>query len=533
MAVSTKSSSDILSAQFWKTKAEKSSIFTLGERPADLGSANVHVGRRGVDGAGDIETGTTTTIHYRTYRRRWFGLVQLALMNMVVSWDWLTFAPVTANAAAYYNVPNSSINWISTAFFLAFVAVFPLAVAALHRGPKLAFTCAAVLLLVGNWVRYAGATSKDGGHFAYAMAGEIIIGFSQPFVLAAPTRYSEMWFTDRGRVAATAVASLANPLGAALGQLINPLWVNEPGDISEMVLYVSVISTICSVPAFLVPAHPPSPVGPSSSTRKLPLGQSIRTAVSSLELWLILIPFFVYVGFFNSICSLLNQIMVPYDFTDDQAGIGGAVLIVVGLICAAISSPLIDRNKQFVLTTKIMVPVIAVSYLIFIWMPGTGNVVGSYIILSFLGGACFVLVPVVVELLAELSHPVSPEITSVTAWAGGQLFGAIFIIISGALTDGDDGEPPKGMKRALIFQAVVALCAVPLIMVLGLFGRKDKMALRRVKIDEGFGQQSQSTIVEDLDQTNTNSSSSSSNNNNEQVIPPSTEAALSTGASAQ
>lgn len=106
----------------------------------------------------------------------------------------------------------------------------------------------AVLLLVGNWIRYAGSTSSEGGHFAYAMAGEILIGFAQPFILAAPTRYSDLWFTTRGRVAATALTSLANPLGAALGQLINPLWVSKPGDVSNMVLYVSIIVGPLSIP---------------------------------------------------------------------------------------------------------------------------------------------------------------------------------------------------------------------------------------------------------------------------------------------
>lgn len=153
----------------------------------------------------------------------------------------------------YYNVSKSAINWISTAFFLAFVAIFPLTIAVLHRGPKPAFMCAAVLLLVGNWIRYAGSYSRSGGRYGLAMAGEILIGFAQPFVLAAPTRYSDMWFTNRGRVTATALASLANPLGAALGQLINPLWVKEPGDVSKMVLYVSIIVRLpCPFP-FLPP----------------------------------------------------------------------------------------------------------------------------------------------------------------------------------------------------------------------------------------------------------------------------------------
>lgn len=153
----------------------------------------------------------------------------------------MTYAPVASHAAEYYNVRESTINWISTAFFLAFVAVFPISIAILHRGPKLAFMTSAVLILIGNWIRYAGSTKASGGSIACAMAGEIVIGFAQPFILAAPTRYSDLWFTDRGRVAATALASLANPFGAAIGQLITPLMVQKAGDVSSMVLYISII----------------------------------------------------------------------------------------------------------------------------------------------------------------------------------------------------------------------------------------------------------------------------------------------------
>ena len=144
-------------------------------------------------------------------------------------------------AAQYYSITETSINWLSTAFLFAFVVIFPLTIRILHWGPKPSFVVAAVLILVGNWIRFAGSFSRAGGIFAPVMVGQILTGLAQPFVLAAPTRYSDLWFTGQGRVTATAVASLANPLGAALGQLVNPFWVNEPGDVSSMVLYVAII----------------------------------------------------------------------------------------------------------------------------------------------------------------------------------------------------------------------------------------------------------------------------------------------------
>lgn len=73
--------------------------------------------------------------------------------------------------------------------------------------------------------------------------------------------------------------------------------------------------------------------------------------------------------------------------------------------------------------------------------------------------------------------------TSTLAWAGGQLGGGIFILISDALKAGNDASPPANMQNALIFQAVVALAALPFPMVLGLFGRGEKVKLRRVQRD--------------------------------------------------
>ena len=78
-------------------------------------------------------------------------------------------------------------------------------------------------------------------NFGMVMFGQILTGLAQPFVLSAPTRYSDLWFTGRGRVAATAVTTLANPFGGALAQLIDPFWASDPTQIPDMVLWISVL----------------------------------------------------------------------------------------------------------------------------------------------------------------------------------------------------------------------------------------------------------------------------------------------------
>lgn len=91
---------------------------------------------------------------------------------------------------------------------------------------------------------------------------------------------------------------------------------------------------------------------------------SIRTLLHNKSFFLLFIPFSVYVGFFNATSSLINQILEPYGYSETEAGIAGAILIVVGLVVSAVVSPIVDRTKQYLLTIKLLVPLIAIGYVL-------------------------------------------------------------------------------------------------------------------------------------------------------------------------
>ena len=89
------------------------------------------------------------TQNFKVYKRRWFGLFQLTLLNIIVSWDvstpeptysmllalhciltnwqWLTFSAISTTASQYFGVSESAINWLSTGFLFAFVVICPYA----------------------------------------------------------------------------------------------------------------------------------------------------------------------------------------------------------------------------------------------------------------------------------------------------------------------------------------------------------------------------------------------------------------------
>ncbi|RMJ24741.1 hypothetical protein PHISP_04402 [Aspergillus sp. HF37] len=424
---------------------------------------------------------------HRVYKRRFWGLAQLVLLNIVVSWDWLSFSSISTTAAEYYDVSENAINWMSTGYLFAFCVASPVVIFTLNKGgPKPAIIATSSLLLVGNWVRYAGAKAQ-GGMYGVSMFGQILIGFSQPFCLSAPTRYSDLWFSDRGRISATAVATLANPLGAAIGQLVGSAWATQPSEVPDMVLYIAIIATVASIPSFFVPAKPATPPSASAAAvadEKTPVLSAMAQLLKTIEFWLILIPFTVYVGFFNSVSSLLNQILSPYGFTETQAGIAGGILIIVGLISAAIVSPITDRFKHYLGTIRVLVPIVAVTYIGLIFAPSSpAGIAPSFVVCAIMGAASFALLPIVLEYLVEVTYPFSPEIGSTICWTGGQLLGAIFILIQTALKAGNNANPPQNMQNALVFSAVVCCVAAPFPMSIGLFGRDVKR--RRLEVDRG------------------------------------------------
>lgn len=112
-----------------------------------------------------------------------------------------------------------------------------------HGGPRAGTITTAVLIIVGNWIRYAGSKA-NGGIYGVALFGQLVIGLAQPFCLCVATSYSDLWFSDRQRTSATALISLANPLGGAVGQIVDSVIATEPSDIPNLVLYISIIVSL-------------------------------------------------------------------------------------------------------------------------------------------------------------------------------------------------------------------------------------------------------------------------------------------------
>ena len=179
---------------------------------------------------------------------------------------------------------------------------------------------------------------------------------------------------------------------------------------------------------------------------------------------------------------MINQIYGPYGYSDENCGYIGAVLFIVGLIGAAVLSPLIDRTHAFILAIRILVPIIGLSFIAIIFTPvSPPNVAGAMVVCAFLGAAAFSLLPLSLEFSVEQTHPAGPEITSTILWSGGQILGGIFLLVMDAMRDdaGTGGRPKGNMWAATVFEGVLAAVVVPVVFLV----KKRQSGKGRVEVD--------------------------------------------------
>lgn len=135
-----------------------------------------------------------------------------------------------------------------------------------------------------------------------------------------------------------------------------------------------------------------------------------------MDFWVIFILFSVYVAIFNAFTTVINQALNPYGYENTQAAIVGAIFIVAGLVAAAISSPLMDKYHVHIPTTRIVVPLLSVTYIGFYFCFGPNRLAALCIVSAIVGALSFIVLPISIELAAEATFPIAPETSNALLW---------------------------------------------------------------------------------------------------------------------
>jgi predicted MFS family arabinose efflux permease len=352
---------------------------------------------------------------------------------------WLTFAPITTDAARHYGVSESAVGWLSQVFPLLYVVLAIPAGVALDRRFRPALLAGAWLTALGGAVRLGADT------FAVALAGQLIVAIAQPLVLNAVTKVAAVSLPADSRPLGIALGSagifagtaLALPLGPALGdaESLRPLLVVDAVlAVAAAVALTVALRGLTGVPgaAVGVVRRELQGVWADPLVRRL-------TGVA-----------FLGFGLFVAITTWLQALLEPAGVSDTTTGwlLGGMVL--AGVLGSAVLPPPVARRALEIPYLRVAAVVAAAGCVVLAAVPGA--VTGAVAIVP-MGFVLLASLPVILELTERRAGAAGGSATALV-WMAGNAGGIVVALLVQAAVH----HPAP----AFALLAVVALAVLPL-----------------------------------------------------------------------
>ncbi|KAK6765648.1 hypothetical protein RB195_025518 [Necator americanus] len=291
---------------------------------------------------------------------------------------------------------------------------------------------------IGNAIRVAGSGewfSKD-VRFPIAFTGQTVAAFAQPFVMFLPTKLAAFWFPPDQRVIANTLSSMSNPIGIAVMYSISPTIINESHP-NAFPLLASLCAGLAAITVFfglfITRSKPPTPVAASRDTDiEVPdFWIGVKKCIRCKTFLVLAISLGGGVGLFNALYNNLQPALCVMGYSPQFNGGMGALLIMSGLVGAAIAGIYVDKTGEFEKTMKIgflLAGIAACSLAISINFEDVeGWVVTSLFLFGTFG---FSIYPIGLEMGVEATFPVAEATSTGLIIMIGQIQGVVYVILT-------------------------------------------------------------------------------------------------------
>lgn len=370
-----------------------------------------------------MENSKTVTTGYR-----WVVLSAFMFLTIMTQVLWITFAPITSVAAEFYNTSDLMIGLLSMSFMIIYVVVvIPSAWVIDTLGFRKAVSIGAVISAVFALLRGVFASN-----FGLMLTCQLGIAVGQPLVLGAITKLAASWFLPDERATASGLGTLSIYIGILIAMVATPLLTINL-KMKGMLLFYGILTVVSAVVFLLVVKKPPEELKGDADKERALMFVGLKSMLKQRDFIILLVIFFIGLGLFNGVSTWVEQIVRPRGFSPSQAGILGGLMLIGGIIGAAvipIVSDKIKKRKPFI--------IIALAGL----LPGLLGVTFAtnypvLLVSGFLFGL-FLLSsgPIGFQYGAEITFP-APEGTSNSLLiVMGQISGIIFIYAMDAFKSG-------------------------------------------------------------------------------------------------
>lgn len=388
---------------------------------------------------------------FKIYGYRWVVLLAFMLVVAINQFMWITFAPITSNAAAYYGVSDLGIGFLSMVFMIVYIVIsIPASWMIDTYGIRVAVGIGAAMTGIFGLLR--GLLAHD---YTLVLIAQIGIAIGQPFILNAVTTVAARWFPIRERATAAGLGSLAMYLGIVVALVLTP-YLAAQSEIGDILLSYGIVSAIVIVVFFvLVRERPPTPpCRPDQEERSL-VFDGLQESLRVRNFDLLMIVFFVGLGVFNAVTTWIEDIVRPRGFSTIQAGNMGGLMIVGGIIGALVIPLLSDHHRKrtpYLLLAVIgaTLGLVGITFATSYWFLLISAFVFGFFLLS--AG------PVGFQYAAEVTHPTPEGTSNGLLLLMGQISGIAFIL-------GIDGlKSPETGSMTLPLVVLIGLMVLSLVL---------------------------------------------------------------------
>ncbi len=361
---------------------------------------------------------------YRVYSYRWVVLGVFMLINLTIQMLWITYSPISPQAANFYGVSEAQIVFLGMTFMIAYIPLaIPVSWVIDRFGFRLAVSIGAVLAGV-----FGIARGLVGDNYALVLACTIGIAIAQPFLLNAWTKVPANWFSINERATAVGLVTLANLVGTAISFELTPILTQTMPIPTVQLIYGGVASIAALLFIILAREHPITPPCPPGMEVRSLMLDGINQIIRIVPFWLFVIVYFVGMGIFNGISNYVGIIRTT-GFSATELGTMGALMVVGGILGAVVMPALSDRQHKrqrfMLLGVLLAIPgLVGVTFATSLWL---------LLLSAFsLGFFLISIAPIGLQYVAEVTYP-APEGTSAGLL---QLFGqmsVVFVFIMGAM----------------------------------------------------------------------------------------------------
>ena len=384
----------------------------------------------------------------RVYPYRWVVLAVVMFVNLTIQVLWISYAPVSSTAQAYYGVSDLAIALLPMTFMLVFIPLsLPAAWVIDTYGFRRAMSVGVILMSI-----FGIARGLAGDSYPLVLLATIGIAVAQPLLLNSWTKVAANWFAMEERATAVGLTTVANLVGTAIGMVLTPLLIDSMS-LSSIQLGYGVLAAVSA--AFFVALareRPPTPACPPGQEARALMLDGLRHALRVRQFLLYLVVVFIGMGVFNGLNTWIEDILKPRGFSSTDAGTVGAVFLLSGILGAIVLPYLSDRQhrrRRYLLVAVIgAIPgLVGVAFAADLTLVLASAFVMGFFLVSAM--------PIGMQYAAEVTYPTPEGTSNGLIQLCGQ--GSVVLVYAMVAFRADDGSFAAAMGACLVLMIVNVL----------------------------------------------------------------------------